>query len=126
MRMVRKTQDGQGQFLHNLIMEILGLVLTQLPNPTTDLYPAAVLSDATLEFVLSVDSGFSKKNVLEQECVFSLFYGRDGRSEAPHIYYSEFFKYLFGIQKSSPKDVEIKINNLTSDFHYCLLISHEL
>ena len=63
MRMVRKTQDGQGQFLHNLIMEILGLVLTQLPNPTTDLYPAAVLSDATLEFVLSVDSGFSK-NVL--------------------------------------------------------------
>ena len=43
----------------------------------TDLYPAAVLSDATLEFVLSVGSGFSKKNVLEQECVFSLFYSRD-------------------------------------------------
>lgn len=63
----------------------------------TDLYPAAVLSDATLGFVLSVGSGFSKKNVLEQECVFSLFYRRDGRSEAPHTYYSEFFKYLFGI-----------------------------
>lgn len=76
MRMVRKTQGGQGQFLHNLKMEILGFVLTQLHNPMTDLYPATVLYDATLEFVLSVGSGFSKKNVLEQECVFSLLQER--------------------------------------------------
>ena len=68
---------------------------------------------------------FQKRMYLNKS-VFSLFYRRDGRSEAPHIYYSEFFKYLFGILKSSPKDVEIKINDLTSDFHYCLLISHEL
>ena len=63
----------------------------------TDLYPAAALSDATLEFVLSVGSGFAKKSVLEQECVFSLFYRRDWGSEAPHIYYNEFFKYLFSV-----------------------------
>lgn len=61
-----------------------------------DLYPAAVLSDATLEFVLSVGSDFSKNRMYLNKSVFFSFI-REMEEGSTHIYYSEFFKYLFGI-----------------------------